>query len=54
MYARLPGMAYRCLNDDHRTLLEVAGQTDTLTGLDADSLVRSPGPVWPKGRCDVA
>lgn len=43
MYARLPGMAYRCLNDDHRTLLEVAGQTDTLTGHDADSLVRSPG-----------
>lgn len=42
MYARLPGMAYRCLNDDHRTLLEVAGQTEALTGHDPDALMRSP------------
>lgn len=43
MYARLPGMAYRCQNDERRILLEVAGQTAALTGHDPDSLLRTPG-----------
>lgn len=42
MYARLPGMAYRCLNDEHRTMLEVAGQVKALTGHDADTLLATP------------
>ncbi len=38
MLDRLPGMAYRCHHDDARTLLELAGQVEALTGYRAAEL----------------
>lgn len=42
MFARLPGMAYRCLNDLQWTILEVSGQVKALTGFDADAFRQNP------------
>lgn len=38
MFARLPGMAYRSLNDPERPLIEVSGKVEALTGFSAARL----------------
>lgn len=37
--ANLPGMVYRCRNDDHWTMLYVSQSVQSLTGYDADDLL---------------
>ena len=38
MFDRLPGMAYRSLNDPERPLIEVSGKVEALTGFSAARL----------------
>ena len=37
----MPGVTYRCLSDEHWTMLYISGQVDKLTGYSADDIIRN-------------